>query len=376
MRPEILKMICCPDCRKDMEVVSFSSVDDCGICDGILLCSECMRRYPIVNHVPVLLLFQTPLHREFDRQFKDRLQELTRYSGPTDRPSAGEETVQQTFTEEWALISVKEGELNFTYTMDDLVNLNRKVWLKWMNNNSQDVSKVLVVGCGAGREAIALGKVMPGASIFAIDINLALIRNGKQLAQHPRLHAIVCSLRHPPFREGSFDLVYSQGVLHHNASTLAAFRAITPFVRVEGHLFVWIYGLDDHLLWKGLIGILTRLTAVIETILRPIISRLPSRLREGIFLILGVLLHPLVLTRVRHRDSWRLINTIHGLRDWLSPRYAHVHSYNEVIEWFEREEFRVVDVQSPAAYRDLFKKQLWGVGMTGQRMARAKSEAQ
>jgi hypothetical protein len=77
------------------------------------------------------------------------------------------------------------------------------------------------------------------------------------------------------------------------------------------------------------------------------------------------MLHPLIKSRVRHKANWKLGNTEHDLRDWLSPRYARRHSYNEVIEWFENLGFAITDIQSPAAYRQLFQKQLWGVGLTG-----------
>jgi hypothetical protein len=69
--------------------------------------------------------------------------------------------------------------------------------------------------------------------------------------------------------------------------------------------------------------------------------------------------------RVRHKQKWDLKATEHGLRDWLSPRYAYRTHYNEVIEWFENMGFQIVDVLSIANYRRLFQKQLSGVGLTG-----------
>ena len=321
-----------------------------------------------MNHVPILLLYPTSLHSEFEGKYAGSHQALTQFSPPGDKPSPGEESVQETFTEEWRPAHLEEEELTFTYSYDDLLKLNSKVWLKWIGELGQPILNVLVVGCGAGREAMALGEMIAGSRVVGIDINLAVVANGVRLDREPQLDVVVCSLLHLPFPVGTFDLVYSQGVLHHNKSTLEAFKAIAPCVREGGHLFVWVYGLDDHLIRRGFVGVLTRINYVIEAILRPILSRFPGSLRQAILVGLAVVLHPLVLTRVRRKKLWHMKDTIHGLRDWLSPRYAHLHSYNEVIEWFEREGFRIVDVQSPAAYRDLFNKQLWGVGMTGRRV--------
>ena len=77
-------------------------------------------------------------------------------------------------------------------------------------------------------------------------------------------------------------------------------------------------------------------------------------------------MHPLTLMRVRHKERWKLENTNHNLRALLSHRYARRHSYNEVLEWFD-DKSKIIDVQSPGAYRLLFKRQFWGVGMTGKK---------
>ena len=90
-------------------------------------------------------------------------------------------------------------------------------------------------------------------------------------------------------------------------------------------------------------------------------------MREVIFWSLTAVLHPIVLTFTRNRDKWRWENTDHGLRDWLSPRFAHRHAYNEVLEWYEDAGFDVVGVNAPGTYRRLFNKQQYGVGVLGQR---------
>ena len=91
-------------------------------------------------------------------------------------------------------------------------------------------------------------------------------------------------------------------------------------------------------------------------------------LRDIFFGAMTVLTHQLIKSRVKHKDKWKLSNTNHDLRDWLSPRYAHRHSYNEVFEWFEDLGFQIVDVHSPMAFRRIMGKRLWGVGMTGRKM--------
>jgi len=83
----------------------------------------------------------------------------------------------------------------------------------------------------------------------------------------------------------------------------------------------------------------------------------------------SVLVHPFYRSTQRHRSEWRLKNTMHSVRDRFSPRYAHRQTYNEVVEWLEDVGFKIIDVQSPRAYKQFFAKQLWGVGMTGKHQA-------
>jgi hypothetical protein len=65
------------------------------------------------------------------------------------------------------------------------------------------------------------------------------------------------------------------------------------------------------------------------------------------------------------RLCWEKENTNHMLRDWLSHRYARRQSFNEVAGWFEERGLRVVSLQSPRAYSELFDRAIWGDGVTG-----------
>jgi ubiquinone/menaquinone biosynthesis C-methylase UbiE len=212
------------------------------------------------------------------------------------------------------------------------------------------------------------------AEIVGVDLNFALLQRGRATRDIPRFHLVIASLFHLPFRQESFDLVYSQGVIHHTYSTKAAFDSISRFVREDGHLFIWVYALDSHLLPEGYKGFILRTKRIAETVFRPLVSRAPGPVREVIFWALTTALHPFIRRVVRHQDKWTRKNSDHGLRDWLSPRYAHRHSYNQVLEWFEDSGYEIAGLQSPKTYRRLFLKQLYGVGVLGRRTATGQLE--
>jgi len=373
----IVNRLCCPICSSDLRLTAFEveSVEQEGgvpadnsstirtiVRDGLLLCDRCKVWYPIYSYVPVLLTFETALHRKFARTVQPHMRAIDGYSAPSGSPQPGEESIQQSFTEEWD--QVQDSDLSFVYSEEELKTLNREVWLTWLKD-APPIRNILNVGCGLGRESIALQSVAIGSEVFAIDLNFGLLESGRRLKEKPALHFIIASLFALPFKGRQFDLVYSQGVIHHTFSTHQALVKLSKHVAPGGFMFVWVYALDDHLVSHGLRGIVTRTEFFFESLVRPVVARLPEYARRLFFLSLTLALHPLIKGRVRNKKSWTLANTNHDLRDWLSHRYAYRHSYNELIEDFEDLGFQIVAVQSPASYRRHFNRPLWGVGLTG-----------
>jgi SAM-dependent methyltransferase len=370
----------CPACLGELTVEPFAEEEHDGLSfvqTGLLLCERCRTSYPIEAGTPVLLRFRTAFHDWFARERADRLRGFGGYSMPSGEARAGELAIQESFTDEWNLTT--EDELSFVFTLDELVELNRKVWLRSVAElpPEERPKELLDVGCGVGMETMALREATGAERVFAIDLNFALLSRRAEFRHRPDVHFVIASLFDLPFERESFDLVYSEGVIHHTYSTREAFGAIAPRVRPGGRLFVWVYGLDDHLIPNGH---RRKIDDLLEKLLRPLISRAPRRLRDLIFKGLVAISH---LRRRRglafgekegHGEQWTKVNTEHTLRDWLSPRYAHRHGFNEVIEWFETAGFTIEEVQSPSAYRKLFNDAPFGVGMTGRRLDGAPAE--
>lgn len=372
MQTGALDKLRCPACLQALRLEAFArgEGDGGGVESGALLCERCHLAYPLESGTPVMLRFRTRFHQWFAGEHADELGKLSGYSLPSESPREGEEDVQETFTDQWRLVG--EDELSFAYTADELVELNRRVWLRWLAELPADQrpQSVLDVGCGVGMETMALREVTGAEELFGIDLNFALLGRRPEFRNRPGVTFVVASLFDLPFEDGCFDLVYSQGVLHHTYSTLDAFRSIARRVGPGGRQFVWLYGKEDHLSPGG-----SRTRHAAEKVLRPLITRAPQHLRDRIFAGLTSASHAHYRALQRHGEQWDRANTEHALRDWLSPRFAHRHGHNEVAAWFEQSGFRVIDTQSPAAYLDLFKTPLWGVGMTGQRVANSDTRA-
>ncbi len=69
---------------------------------------------------------------------------------------------------------------------------------------------------------------------MGIDLSCAVDAANKHFRKNSFFHIVQASAFAPPFPKGSFDLVYSQGVIHHTFSTRTAFEALAGLPRRGG----------------------------------------------------------------------------------------------------------------------------------------------
>jgi SAM-dependent methyltransferase len=99
--------------------------------------------------------------------------------------------------------------------------------------------RVLDGGCGSGRFAeIAAQR---GAEVVALDYSCAVDAAAANLADWPNVHCVQGDLLNPPFREASFDMVYSIGVIQHTPSPPDALASCLRLLRPKGRFAFTIY---------------------------------------------------------------------------------------------------------------------------------------
>lgn len=189
---------------------------------------------------------------------------------------------------------------------------------------------VLDVGCGMGRFADIVSRW--GGQVVGIDLSLAVEAAHANLSGRENVRILQADLFHLPFRPGTFDIVYSLGVLHHTPDCEKAFRHIVPFVRPGGRLCVWVYGTMG--LWERFARLYRRVTI-----------RMPPRLLHALchlaipwyhvcrLPLIGPVLRVLLPVSRHPNPEWRVLDTF----DWYSPRYQSLQSYPEVYRWFRSE---------------------------------------
>jgi len=98
---------------------------------------------------------------------------------------------------------------------------------------------VLDIGCGSGRFAEVALKA--GAKVVALDYSSAVDACYENLRGFDKLFVVQGDIYTLPFAEGSFQFVYSLGVLQHTPNVKQAFAALPPMVVPNGRLCVDYY---------------------------------------------------------------------------------------------------------------------------------------
>lgn len=193
--------------------------------------------------------------------------------------------------------------------------------------------RVLDAGCGTGRFADVASAA--GAEVFACDLSLAVEACQRNFGQRDNIHVLQADIFKLPFAPGSFDLIYSLGVLHHTPDTREAFLSLVPLLKPGGKIVIWVYDKQE---WSGLLppyylvsDFLRRWTSQweAERLLR--FCRVRARLHRLTRIpLLGIFFERLWPGSVHPEYEWRVLDTF----DWYSPKYQWKHTREEVEGWF------------------------------------------
>jgi SAM-dependent methyltransferase len=180
---------------------------------------------------------------------------------------------------------------------------------------------VLEVGTCVGGTANYMAS-SEGCELVGIDLSYAVESAYHHFGGNRFLHLIQASAFATPFRENTFDLVYSHGVLHHTFSTKIAFERISKLPKAGGRLYIWVYNPHSETrTWSR------RIVMDMEKVIRPFCWRLPERLQT-------LALAPIIPLYFVHQNfymkrdksseyikyGWQ--HAMHAARDRFTPRYA------------------------------------------------------
>jgi SAM-dependent methyltransferase len=167
-------------------------------------------------------------------------------------------------------------------------------------------ARIAEVGCGTGQMCLYLA--VADRVVIGADLTRASLLVGAAAARRfglDRVQFVETDLRRPGLRAGSFDVVYSSGVLHHTPNPRASFARLAQLARPGGTIVLGVYNA---------------------------FARVPLRLRRLVARLSGFRMIPFdpVLRDRRNeparRDAW--------LRDQYQHPEEHRHTLAEVQRWF------------------------------------------
>jgi len=186
---------------------------------------------------------------------------------------------------------------------------------------------MLDAGVGAGRFAeVAAGR---GGEVFGVDLTSAVDAAYENIGRLENVHLAQADIFALPFKDGTFDLGYSIGVLHHTPDPAAAFRRLAAAVKPGGRMAVYLYpGYGPGRRGPDLIrAITTRLPLKVMFALSAVSVPLYYVYRVPFF---GKLAHLICPISMHPEWRWRWLDTF----DWYTPRYQWKFLYPEVAGWF------------------------------------------
>jgi len=159
----------------------------------------------------------------------------------------------------------REHELGTREFFDEVERYRYKEYAPWMPRVMEFErfrgARLLEIGCGMGTDLLQFAR--GGAYCTGIDLTPRSI----EITRHRfKLYGADASFmisdgEHLPFRSESFDVVYSNGVLHHTPDTAGAIREVHRVLRPDGVAKIMLYHRNSLNYWveivlrRGVLGL-------------------------------------------------------------------------------------------------------------------------
>lgn len=244
---------------------------------------------------------------------------------------------------------------------------NAKKWLleKYFDSDLSSAERcvqggdVLDAGCGAGFSALLLfGQALNKANYLGVDISSSVdVAKARFAEESIRGEFLQTSLDDLPFDTPMFDVIFSEGVLHHTDSTEKSFRYLVRFLKPHGRIMFYVYRkksairefTDDYIrdqlkdmsnekAWEFLLP-LSKLGQALGELKGTV--RIPENIDA-----LGIPAGDMEIQRffyyhvckAFYKENLSLEEMNHINFDWFRPANCHRHTEDEIKEWCESEQ--------------------------------------
>jgi 2-polyprenyl-3-methyl-5-hydroxy-6-metoxy-1,4-benzoquinol methylase len=250
---------------------------------------------------------------------------------------SGLENVARTFGYEWR--TFHEGQFEDDTVFGRTPEEDWQYFLGGLGVTESELAgkSVLDAGCGSGRLTRQIAEHGAGI-VIGVDMNDAVEHVYRSTRDAENVHIVQGNIMRLPLKQHVFDLVWSNGVIHHTPDAAACHRALSRVVRPGGTLYVWVYArrFSPFKLAKDVADII-KISKLPEPALLTLCRVLAYPSLALMSLYRAIVHSPLVRSTPRLEWTSRR-RTLKELRltwfDTLSPQYDTTHSETEVVGWF------------------------------------------
>jgi len=226
MSSALVSLLRCPVCLGKLILQAFEWARD-RIDQGILKCA-CGRLYPVIEGIPRFVSGVTTRHPVWMSRYGASFPQSA-HIGLEDEAVQNSSSVLS-FGFEW-----KNWEIPY-----NVVTVRRLVLEQTQLTESFFPGKLILdAGCGAGLQARFMANL--GAEVIAVDLSDAVEVAASNVRAFDRAHVVQADLALLPFALGTFDLVYSEGVIHHTADPKRTFKTLVAAVKPGGYIAAGLY---------------------------------------------------------------------------------------------------------------------------------------
>ena len=318
----LLNQLVDPYTKEDLKIISFDKIKSpVGIENGILINENNFSAYPIINKAPILLKNHIP--ENFYHQYKALIDPLFENSEIINKQLLRKAN-SFSFSSEWEQFNKDNMSKTWGFTAEERL----VQFFEETKTSPDEIRQKLILDAGSGNGLLTKAIAEKGAYAIGIDYSDSVF-NISLANPNPNLLYIKGDLNHPPFKDETFDIIISNGVIHHTKSTKKTFAKVAALVKEGGKFYLWLYRRPYDLYMKAFI--------YSTDFLRFIVNKLPGSLQKVIVnLYAGFFYH---LKRIRKKNVMEFDQLRIDAYDTLTPEYKHYHNPIEVAKWFHENGF-------------------------------------
>jgi len=204
-------------------------------------------------------------------------------------------------------------ENNFSFA-DILEKAKKSLWLKKLDEEIPFGAKVLEAGCGTGQLSISLSRF--NRSIHAIDISVGSLIAASSfiLRNHIKnVNLYRMNIHKMAFENEIFDIIISNGVIHHMKNPYLAFLDLVKKLKKDGYIIIGLYHRYSRL-FHNFRRFLVNKFGLSKNLFDPRFKKISSK--EKIF-------------------AWFL--------DQYKNPHESTHTLDEVINWFQKSNIEIIN---------------------------------